>query len=103
MGELAGPSRRMGRRRSPRMIPVVPDVAAARSLARRLEALQPTLTPDEQQILRALVFAAADPIARIGMRDPGEVLSPEEADLLNVMLSRRVVGSETGARNSVAE
>lgn len=85
------------------MTPVVPDVAAARSLARRLEALQPTLTPNEQQILRALVFAAADPIARIGMRDPVEVLSPEEADLLDVMLSRRVAGSESRARNSIGE
>ena len=101
MGELAAPSRRLGRCRSARMTPVVPDVAAARSLADRLEALYPILTPEEQQILRALVFAAADPIARIGMRDPVELLSPDEANLLDVMLSRRVADSETRDPNAV--
>jgi len=50
-----------------------------------------------------MVSAAADPIARIGMRDPVEVLSHEEQEVLDLMLSRRVAGRETPDRNSVGE
>jgi hypothetical protein len=68
-----------------------PDLAAARSLAAKLETLHATLDVKEQRILEHFVYVAADPLARIGMRDSAEILSADEQAQLDDLLAARQV------------
>jgi hypothetical protein len=62
------------------------DAQAAASLAQHLGDLAASLPAGERAVLSAMVEAAMQPLDRVAMRDPREVLSDEELHAFAALL-----------------
>lgn len=61
------------------------DTVAA--FADHLEAFAATLSEGERDLLGRLLVSVLDPLERMRLRDPDEVLSPREAEVLRMLES----------------
>jgi hypothetical protein len=64
------------------------DDATVAAFADHLEEFASTLPERERELLAALLLSAMDPLDRMRLRAPGEVLTPTEAAVLRALESQ---------------
>jgi hypothetical protein len=65
------------------------DEDTVTALAAHLEVFADTLSEHERRLLAGLLWSVLDPLERMRFRDPAELLSPQEAEILRALESER--------------